>query len=162
MLPPVAVGVPVGFTCVDWRSRGLAQVTVSCESLPLKLSWTLYSSHSGQLRGLNATSSGGRRISFFFIPRTKKGDANKKNEKLCAAKGAVLWASGLPEWAQGSGHTLLTPLLCHPRSQRGRARLPQTPHRLRDDLQECHSLVSGSERNAEPGLLVVWLLPSAE
>lgn len=146
----------MGFARMGWGTRGLAQVTVSCESLPLKLSWTLSSPHSGQLRGLNTTGSGGSRISFLFIPRTKKGDTNKKDEEHCAAKGAVLWAAGLPEWARGSEHTQLTPSSsCHPCSEGGHARPPQTPHRLRDDLQECHSLFSGSGRNAETGLRLV-------
>lgn len=85
LLLPVAVGFPVGFAHMGWGTQGLAQVTVSCESLPLKLSWTLSSPHGGQLRGLNAIGSGGCRISFLFIPRTKKGDTNKKDKKtLCS------------------------------------------------------------------------------
>lgn len=62
LLLPVAVGVPVGFARMGWGTQGLAQVTISCGSLLLNLSWTLSSPHGGQLRGLNAIGSGGRRI----------------------------------------------------------------------------------------------------
>lgn len=89
-----------------WGPCGLAQVTVTCESLPLKLSWTLSTPPSGQLRGLDATGSDGCRISLLFIPRTKKGDTNQKDEKHCAAKGAVC---GPPDSLRGSRHRRATP-----------------------------------------------------